>query len=208
MDPQLPRRLAERLGEPLPGVMVGSRFESRPRFEWQYDRPAVGARPAAVLALLYPHEGDWHLPLTLRPSHLTDHPGQVSLPGGALEPGEFPEAAARREFEEELGVPAADFEMLGRLSPLYVGRSNFLVTSCVAWTPVRPAMVPNPAEVERLLEVPLSHLQNPAHFGCHPRENAGRPYTAPHFTLGPYRVWGATCMILGELLTVLEAAGE
>lgn len=64
--------------------------------------------------------------------------------------------------------------------------------------------MPNPAEVAEVLEVPLSHLLDPAHFGSHVRRYQGQTYSAPHFLFQSYRIWGATCMILGELITVLE----
>ena len=84
-----------------------------------------GARRAAVLVVLYPHEGQWHLPLILRPAHMLDHAGQVSLPGGTIEPRETSQEAAFREFSEELGVPSTDLQMFGQLSELYLFASNF-----------------------------------------------------------------------------------
>jgi 8-oxo-dGTP pyrophosphatase MutT (NUDIX family) len=154
--------------------------------------------------LLYPHEATWHVPLTLRPAHLAAHAGQVSLPGGAVEPGETTAAAAVREFHEELGDDGQPIDLLGALSPLYVQASNYLVTPWVAAAAARPRLTPNPAEVEEVLEVPLSHLFDPAHFGSHLRQHQGRSYSAPHFLFQSHRIWGATCMILGELVTVLE----
>jgi len=205
MNEQLPERLAARLAEPLPGPLVGSRFEPRPR-PWRHGEPMPpNARLAAVLVLLYPHEGRWHLPLTLRPSHLPDHPGQISLPGGAVEPGETGPEAAIREFHEELGADATPIRRLGALSPLYVAASNFRVEPWVGAAAQRPAMVANPAEVEQLLEVPLAHLLDPAHFGSHCRQDQGRSYRAPHFVWQEHRIWGATCMILGELVTLVES---
>jgi len=205
MNVRLPEILAARLARPLPGPMVGSRFAPQPALGRRYDRPAADARNAAVLVLLYPHEGRWHLPLTLRPPHLPDHPGQVSLPGGALDPGETGRQAAVREFHEELGAAGHAIDLLGGLSPIYVAASNFLIQPWVAATARRPDMVPNPAEVEKLLEVPLDHLLDPANFAYHERRHEGRPFRAPHFSFSSYRVWGATCMILGELVTLLEA---
>jgi len=207
MNARLPEILALRLARPLPGPMVGSRFEPQPAWGRRYDEPAPGARSAAVLLLLYPHEGRWHLPLTLRPPHLPDHPGQVSLPGGALAPGETGRDAAVREFHEELGAAGHPIDLLGRLSPVYVAASNFLIQPWVAATARRPDMVPNPAEVEKLLEVPLDHLLDPANFGRHERTHQEQPCLAPHFSFPPYRIWGATCMILGELVTLLEEIG-
>ena len=74
MNRQLPELLAARLAEPLPGPMVGSRFEPRPPHEWRHDRAPSGARPAAVLLLLYPLDDRWHVPLTLRPESMAALP--------------------------------------------------------------------------------------------------------------------------------------
>ncbi|MFH1920957.1 MAG: CoA pyrophosphatase [Planctomycetota bacterium] len=205
MNDQLRELLKARLGEPLPGPSRGSRFTPDPRGARHYREPPPDARAAAVLVLFYPHQGRWHLPLTLRPKHLPDHAGQVSLPGGAIEPGETSWAAAVREFHEELGAWDQEIERLGRLSPLYVAASNFRVEPWVAATGHRPPLAPNPAEVDEVFEVPLAHLLDPANFGCHPRFDKGRRYTAPHFAWQSHRIWGATCAILGELVTLLEA---
>ena len=207
MNRQLPELLAARLAEPLPGPMVGSRFEPRPPHEWRHDRAPSGARPAAVLLLLYPLDDRWHVPLTLRPESMAAHAGQVSLPGGAVEPGESSRQAAIREFHEELGPCPGRIDLLGRFSPLYVGASNFLVTPWLGTTAERPPLVANPLEVAEILEVPLGHLLDRANFGSHPRKHQGRPYTAPHFLWQNHRIWGATCMILGELVTLLEELG-
>ncbi len=204
LDERLPQRLAKRLTRPLPGPAVGTRFEPRPLVGRHYDRSPPGARPAAVLLLLYPHEGRWHLPLTLRPATLADHAGQVSLPGGAIEEGESPYEAACREFHEELGVREAVFERLGRLSPVYIASSGFRVEPFLAYCRVRPPMRPEPSEVAELIEVPLEQLLDPAHFGAHERNRQGHCYTAPHFAFRRHRVWGATCMLLGELVLLLE----
>ena len=64
--------------------------------------------------------------------------------------------------------------------------------------------MPNPAEVAEVLEVPLDHLSDPANLSSHQRTRRGQPYTAPHFQWQHHQIWGATCMILGELLTILE----
>ncbi len=89
------------------------------------------------MILLYPIAGagqqaTWHLPLTRRTEHLLDHAGQISLPGGAVEPGEPSQRAVLRELDEELGIPAAGIEMLGQLSPIYLFRSNFLIQPWLA----------------------------------------------------------------------------
>jgi len=196
--------LAARLARPLPGPAAIAHFEPQPG-PWRHDgNPPPDAKLAAVLVLLYPHEDRWHLPLTLRPAHLPFHGGQVSLPGGAVNPGETAAEAAIREFHEELGAAGHPVQILGRLTPIYVRASNFRVEPWVAATERRPEMSPNPAEVEAILEVPLEHLLDPSNFGSHEREYRGQKYLAPHFWFPPYHIWGATCRMLGELVTVLE----
>ncbi len=207
MDRQLPEILEERLRRPLPGPMVGSRFEPTPRRGPSYDQFPPGARQAAVLILLYPFHEDWRLPLILRPASMVDHAGQVSLPGGAVDPGESGAQAAIREFHEELGGEGHAIRLLGGLSPIYVNASNFRIEPWIGVTDSRPAMVPNPVEVQELLEIPLTHLRDRANFGSRLRTFQDHSYNAPHFAWGEHQIWGATCMILGEFVTLLEDCG-
>ena len=204
MNTKLPEQLATRLAQPLARPLVGSRFEPMPRVERHYRAVPPEARQAAVLILLYPLDGQWHVPLTLRPSDLPDHGGQICLPGGALEPGETSADAAVREFHEELGAEGQSINLIGRLSTLYVPSSNFAVQPWVGSTSMRPAMSPDPREVEALLEMPLAHLLDPANLGWQTRVYQGQPYTAPHILWQSHCIWGATCMILGEFATLLE----
>lgn len=204
MNLEIPRLLAAKLREPLPGPMVHTRFQPTPRLGRNYDEPTDDARRAAVLVLLYPCDGAWNIPLTLRPGDLASHPGQISLPGGALEPGESPPQAAIREFHEELGAVASEVELLGALSPIFVNASNFSVEPWVGAVREPPVFIPNPTEVAEVLEVPLAHLLDPANLDAHTRTNNARQFTAPHFCWASHRIWGATCMILGELVRVLE----
>src|SRR5262245_28970580 len=82
----LPQLLGARLQQPLPGWEAQNRFQPELSYG-RYHGPAPrDARPAAVLLLLYPKDGQWHVPLILRPAHMIDHANQVSLPGGVIEP--------------------------------------------------------------------------------------------------------------------------
>jgi 8-oxo-dGTP pyrophosphatase MutT (NUDIX family) len=205
MNLRLPELLAARLMQPpLPGREAQRRFEPALCYGRHFGPPTTRARAASVLVLLYPHEGDWRLPLTVRPATLVAHAGQISLPGGSVDPGETGPQAALRELEEELGVSRAEIELLGGLSPLYVFVSEFLVTPWVAVARERPAWAPSPFEVAELLELPLAHLLDPANQGRHARRQRGVELSAPHFLYGRHRIWGATSMILAELAAIIK----
>jgi 8-oxo-dGTP pyrophosphatase MutT (NUDIX family) len=202
MDARLPELLTARLRQPLPGRAAQERFEPVGSDGRHFGVPE-GARGAAVIVLLYRVAVDWHLPLTLRPATLPDHAGQVSLPGGMIESGETPYAAAVRELEEELGVAATGIEPLGMLSPLYVAVSNFVVTPWVATIDAPPKITPNPAEVAAVLAPTLAHLLDPANIASGRFESHGFSVQAPCYVWREHRIWGATSMILAELVEVV-----
>ena len=203
-DPQLPDRLAERLAQGT--CLTASReFESELGFGRHHGPPLSTARAAAVLILLYPTEQGWCLPLTLRPATLTAHAGQISLPGGLVEPGEASQQAALRELQEELGVEPDGLRILGTLPEFYVFISDFLVTPWVAFVNSPPHFIPNPAEVAEVLEMPLSRLLDPASVGWRLRiGHGGIQFRSPHFTWGQHEIWRATSMILATLRTLLQ----
>ena len=168
---------------------------------------AGGAREGAVLVLIYPNPKAPHVVLTERPASLRDHAGQVSLPGGRIEPGEEAQAAALREAAEEIGIADA-VDILGPLSPLWIPPPNFPVFPIVAAAPARPTFRPSPDEVAALIETPLHALADPHARGTAVRTGLdGQPRRVPAFHVDGRAVWGATAMILAELLAVLEERG-
>jgi len=211
-DPSFPegiiRRLRERLARPLPGP--AAQWEMAPPYRRARPAPPEGgpapARPAAVLILLYPNGADLAFPLTLRTFHVAYHKGQVSLPGGACEPGESPVEAALRETEEELGPLGGPVEILGSLTPLFVPPSGFMVHPVVGYLPRRPTFRPAPIEVAEVLEAPLSWLLDPRYQDEEEREVEGVRWRIPVFRLGSHGIWGATAMILAEFRAVVREA--
>jgi 8-oxo-dGTP pyrophosphatase MutT (NUDIX family) len=206
----LPGALKRALAAPLPGLDAQMRMAPPFRDAGELKTLRDGLRHAAALLLLYPHAGQWHVPLTLRGSTLRHHTGQVSLPGGRLDGGESVEAAALREAHEEIGVAPADVEVLGQLTPLPIPVSEYLLHPVVGVAAARPAFVLAEHEVEALIEVPLADLRRmEVHWEVRPRARA--PFgemNVPCFDVGgSARVWGATAMVLAEFLAVVEAAG-
>jgi len=203
-DPSLAERLAVRLKKPLPGRVAQSQCEPELSFGRHYAPAPDSARPAAVLALLYWHHDKWYLPLTVRPATMADHAGQISFPGGAIEAGESSDEAALRELEEELGVPREGIQLLGPLTSLYLFVTDFAVSPWVAAIDHRPDFAPCAREVAKVLEVPLDHLLDRRHRGTHVRHHGKLEFSAPHIDWQQYHIWGATGMMLSELLAVIE----
>jgi 8-oxo-dGTP pyrophosphatase MutT (NUDIX family) len=142
--------------------------------------------------------------LTVRREDLPHHPGQVSLPGGALDPGETPESAALREATEEIGIDPHAVRIAGSLSSLWVIVSNFVVYPFVAVTDSGPRSCRRAGEVAHLLEVPVRDVrdQSRLHWDSWRRGHVDVHY--PFFDLGGPAVWGATAMMLGEFACLFD----
>jgi 8-oxo-dGTP pyrophosphatase MutT (NUDIX family) len=204
--------LRQALAGPLPGRVAQMRMTPRPRPDLSDMPPGHRPRPGSVLVLLYPWEDAWYLPLTRRTDIVVFHRGQISLPGGAREDDETPLQTAVRETEEELGVPREHLDVLGALTPLFIPPSDFCITPFVAaWagaggrlTEERPTWRPDPIEVAEVLEVPLALLRDPATIHQGSWVVRGIEVVAPYFAVGEHRVWGATAMVLSELLALFN----
>lgn len=197
-------RLERGLRDPLPGLAAQARFAPRPRPGWRPQAPPDGLRPAAGLLLLFPIAAEAHLVLTVRSSRLPSHAGQVSLPGGAVEAGESIEQAALREAHEEIGLSQGDVRVLGRLTPLHIPVSGFLLHPVVGVADVLPLLHPADAEVERILLLPLAHLLDPSRVRREQRTRDGLFLDIPYLEVEGAQLWGATAMVCAELLSMLE----
>jgi 8-oxo-dGTP pyrophosphatase MutT (NUDIX family) len=201
----LEETLRSRLALPLPGAQTHLRFAPTPHLkQWDPAATPPEARRAAALMLIYPGSLGPTMALTLRRADLPHHGGQISLPGGGMDAGESPVAAALRETHEELGVDPAIVRVAGSLSTLWVIVSGFVVHPIVGFADERPAFVPSPHEVDTIIEAPLSDIRNAANVQWGRRIRAGMPIVCPFFCLGEHQVWGATAMMLGEFCTALE----
>lgn len=197
-SPELPALLAADIaGEPAPRAW---RREFSP--ELTYGRhlgpPRGSARLAAVVLALSWEGAEWSLPLTVRSESLRRHGGQVSLPGGLVDAGESIPQAAERELGEELG-PQPPLEWLGELAPIHVFASDAQVVPCVARISGSPRWRPQPAEVDRVLQLPLRELL--LQTDCPPLQINRGPlqFAAPQLVCEGMAIWGATAVLLAEL---------
>ena len=166
---------------------------------------AIDARAAAVLVLLYPAPDDtWQVLMTIRSSEMPSHAGQVSFPGGRSEGDETPEQGALREYIEELGTPPTGLEIVGRLSPVFVFVSNFDVTPVVALAAEPPQVQPSPDEVAGVISFPWEVLLQPETKQSLRIQRRGLAFDAPCYRVQGYSIWGASAMMLEELVTVLD----
>jgi 8-oxo-dGTP pyrophosphatase MutT (NUDIX family) len=161
-----------------------------------------GARPAAVVFVLYRREGRWMVPFVRRRADLRDHPGQVALPGGGVKPGESAWEAAQREVEEEIGVPVGRLTPLGAGDPIYASVSNFSVVPFVAYLP-EPVLpfVHDERELDGVLAIPLDRLLDDTAW-----LESDDPWRFRYLAHEESVVWGLTERIVAGLAPNLRQA--
>ncbi|WP_235009895.1 NUDIX hydrolase [Algoriphagus boritolerans] len=162
-------------------------------------------RKSGVLILFYPDERGAFFPLIKRPEYVGFHSGQVAFPGGKMELSDADIIqTALREAEEEVGVDRDQVRVLGRLSDLYIPTSNFLVSPVVGFLEKRPEFIPEANEVSRIIPTAVPLLFNPE-IKKRKMLTIGKSMNldAPYFEIDGEIVWGATAMILSELIQIL-----
>lgn len=191
------------LASRLPGDAAKAPLAPRPARGRLGRAAPADARTAAVLILLVPEDGRLHLPLLLRESHQRDvHSGQIALPGGGSDPGEDAVATALREAQEELGIEPQSVEVIGALSSQWIPVSGYVVTPVVGVSARRPTLRPDPSEVAGALWTTVERLQSQA-VVVRPWIRAEQVMERPGWDLEEGFLWGATAMILAELLALI-----
>jgi 8-oxo-dGTP pyrophosphatase MutT (NUDIX family) len=179
----------------------------RPRLD-----PTATARPAAVLVLVFPDAaGEARIVLTERLSYDGHHSGEVSFPGGKAEPNDADAAAtALREASEEVGLDpvAAGVRTLGVLDEVFIPVSDFRISPIVAIAEHPPVLLPNPAEVARILTPPVEAFLPDAEIEMVERTIRDWPIRYGGFRIDGLHVWGATARILGQVGAVLGRPGD
>jgi len=180
-------------GDPADRLLADAEGPITPEFRALLERPV---RDAAVLIPLVESGSGWTVLFTQRSRHLVHHPGQISFPGGRVDPHDADAvAAALREAWEEIGLAPESVSVAGRL-PEHVTGTGFAVTPVVGFVPSTFRARPDPAEVETVFDVPLDVILAPGALRTTTRERLGTRFRVWELEHRGYRIWGATAAML------------
>ena len=167
--------------------------------------PGNDARIAAVLILLYPYNDSIYTVFMQRHNYEGVHGGQISFPGGKKEPADKDIIeTALREANEETGVDPDSISVIGNLTPLFIPVSNMLVAPVVGLTGQKPVYIEQPEEVVFLFDADINKLLDPAIVKSMSMLIRGESIDVKYFDYDGHVIWGATAMILHELLTIIR----
>jgi 8-oxo-dGTP pyrophosphatase MutT (NUDIX family) len=199
-------RLKNEILKGLPGTDVQWQMASSDRFVKNFPRfPGKDARVAAVLILLYPYNKSIYTVLMQRPDYNGVHGGQISFPGGKKEPqDENVIQTALREAYEETGINPTEVSFIGTLTPLFIPVSNIIVNPVIGWFNDRPSFNYKPEEVLFLIDADLKRFLDPLIVKSKPFNIRGEILDIKYFDYDGNTIWGATAMILHELLVIIR----
>lgn len=201
------KRLQQSLARPLPGQTAQMRMVPPTRQEALRDAGSKkNAKPSAVLLLFYPDDNGIRFVLIERAVYNGIHSGQIAFPGGQFDPTDANlRATALREANEETGIDTQQVHILGELTKIYIPPSHFDVYPFVGFVMEKPDFKVDNTETKAILEIKLKDFLNPA---CQTaktiRHRTEAEITVPCFFLNNKIVWGATAMILSELLEIIN----
>lgn len=208
---QIIEQLEQQFCEPLPGEEAQYRMASytRKRKELRKVIPRADVRMAAVLVMLYPKNDEIYITLMQRTDRGA-HSGQVSFPGGGVEKQDKDLTdTALREAQEEVGIRPEDVKVIGRLTQLHIPVSNSMVYPVVGYSHIVPDYVLDPEEVKAVIEAPLADFFNPDKLKTTDiHVNGFVLKDTPYFDINNYIVWGATAMMMNELLEVIQLSSS
>lgn len=200
---ELTTRLADALNGPLPGRQAQLKMTSLKRgLETEGDHKGI---PSSVLILFYLKEGNICIPFIKRPKYEGVHSGQIAFPGGRFEIEDMNlQNTALRETEEEIGIDRNKVKVLGGLTSLYIPPSNFKVSPVVGYYTENPRFSIDRNEVDHLLEIPVEELLDEKHRTRRIIDTSYGKIEVPCYFIQDEIIWGATAMMLSELLEILR----
>ncbi len=198
-----------KLSKPLPGVISHQKMAPKHHLDELKNRkyPVPNAKKSAVLILFF-HENDFLKMIVIRRSvYVGVHSGQIAFPGGRFEDEDIDlETTALREIKEEIGIPENKIEIIGRLSDIYVPPSNFLISIFVGYLDEKPIYNIDEREVNEVIEIPFDDFFKPdviKHKDFY-INSIKAVSDAPYFDVTNVEIWGASAMVIRELLDVLQ----
>ncbi|MEM1136534.1 MAG: CoA pyrophosphatase, partial [Bacteroidota bacterium] len=205
MEEEFASFLRTELNKKLPGDQAHAQMTDNIKLR-QVQQANSTPRKAGVLILIYPHQQEFYIPFILRPIYDGAHSGQIAFPGGRTEKEDLDiKHTALRETHEEIGVIVNRNAIVGTLSDLYIPPSNSLVTPTVAVISQKPDFIPDAREVDQVLEFPLYAFQNPYNQQAVQVELPnGLKLKTPGFLIENSIIWGATAMMMNELLYIVK----
>lgn len=197
--------LKETLHGELPGIRAHSKMLPPGRHLKTSDDELSMVKMSSVLLLLFPEGDRLYTCLTKRPRTMKHHPGQISFPGGKVEKDDSSaEMTALREAREEVGLDQNGIEILGKLSDLYVEVSRFSIQPFLAWADQKPDFVVDYGEVEELILFPVSDFVADEIVFETELETVTGSLQVKYYPFKGEFIWGATAMILSELIEILK----
>ena len=199
-------KLQKELENPLPGLDAKLKMAPDMRQIEKHLVPREDARLGAVLILFFEKNGNVYFPLIQRPEYDGVHSGQVAFPGGKWEPSdESLIKTALRETEEEIGVDQGQITHIGELSDHYISASNFLVKPVLGYIDEKPTFIPDNKEVTQVLEIGWNRASDERVVGqTSVHVTSQLRISTPYYDLHNKIVWGATAMILSELISIMN----
>lgn len=200
------RDLSEKLKRPLPGKKAHNMLMPVSRRNYPENPDFSRAKKSSTLSLFYPDKDKIMLVFIKRPLYDGVHSGQIAFPGGQMEKTDVDARdTALRETMEEVGIPGEKISIIGQLSQLYIPPSNFLVNPFVGYLNEMPVFSIDPKEVHEVFALNIEVLLNKESIQT--REVSGRDYSfeVPCYYVDGRLIWGATSMMLSELLEIIRS---
>jgi|TARA_B110000263_G_scaffold96876_1_gene84592 8-oxo-dGTP pyrophosphatase MutT (NUDIX family) len=210
-------KLKNNLKNELPGINSWKRMavksekdgilesESLEKYERILSKEKLASmKKAAVLLALFKKNNEWYFPLIKRPMHERNHPGQIALPGGAKEEDEKLNYTAIREAFEEVGIKTESVDIIGKLTPLPVPVSGYLIYPFIGILKKEPKWILNEDEVDELIITKVSELVNTDNYYSETWELHGNKVEVPHFRINDHVIWGATASVLSEFIDLIH----
>ncbi|MFA5668193.1 MAG: CoA pyrophosphatase [Balneolaceae bacterium] len=199
--------LQNRLQQPLPGKIAQDIMQPMPangrRTAISYNPNNKGIRNSSVLVPIIAWNGTMEVVLTLRTMGIR-HGGQICFPGGGTEGSETIEETALREAHEEIGLIESSVKIAGSLSPLYINHSENMVRPIVGFIEKEQKFTANPNEVEEIFTVPFSELIEKKNHIRQEWKLRDVPYNVPFWDVHHVPLWGATAMMMSELMELYK----